>query len=606
MAAQDSDSPTVQEYGEYYLTKKIACGGMAELFRARRRVGVEGFEKILAIKRILPHLSKDRDFISMFIDEAKIAAQLAHENIVQIFDFGKSDESYYLAMEYVWGKSLKTIQFTGTGQRFSVNLALYAISRASMGLDYAHRKKGVGDETLSIVHRDISPQNILVSYEGEVKLVDFGIAKAAFQSSETKSGVFKGKIPYMSPEQVMGVTVDQRSDIFSLGIVLYELLTGQRLFQGESEFEIIEKVKSCEITPPSQHATEIPKKVDTIVLKILEKDPERRYQRAEELYDEIIGYLDDQRAYLGPYNLRNHMQEHFKQAIKLEEKEIQREAAQVRQHEKHRVRGEIQASRSQESSQEEGSKQRVPGLRKNLLRLGSLGILLLATYGVLSLTPIHLGFQGKDRENREATPALLNREKENASLQNKISNASLLLTQGDFEGAITLFEEVHSADPQFAAQYDVPFAEAFFLRASENKDSSPDSALDDFKRACQMNPKNFETHFEMGRLLTTIEKYREAILSYQKAIENNPDFPDAHFNLGYLYFRKKAYVLAAEEFETVVKLNPPYLKDAYFNLGLSYLRSGEKKKALRAFQNTLRLDPKDKRVIDLVKGLGKS
>ncbi len=300
------------------------------------------------------------------------------------------------------------------------------------------------------------------------------------------------------------------------------------------------------------------------------------------------------------------MQEHFKEAIKQEEKEIQREAAQVRQHEKHRVRGEIQASHPEEASQEEGSKQRVPGLRKNLFRLGGLGILLLAAYGILSLTPIHLGFQGKERENPGATPALSTREKETAPLQNKISNASLLLTQGDFEGAITLFEEVRSADPQFAAQYDAPFAEAFFLRGNENKDSSPDSALDDFQRACQMNPKHFEAHFEMGRLLTTMKKYREAILSYQKAIENNPDFPDAHFNLGYLYFRKKAYVLAAEEFESVVKLKPPYLKDAYFNLGLSYLRMGEKKKALKAFQNTLRLDPKDKRVIDLVKRLKRS
>jgi len=250
MVRKRSDSQAIQPYGEYYLTKRIAYGGMAELFRARRRTGVEGFEKILAIKKILPHLSSDRDFITMFINEAKIAAQLSHENIVQIFDFGKFEESYYLAMEYVWGNSLKAIQTKAQEQGLPLNLALYTISRACMGLDYAHRKKGTGSETLDIVHRDISPQNILVSYEGEVKLVDFGIAKAAFQSAETKSGVFKGKIPYMSPEQVMGGHIDRRSDIFSLGIVLYELLTGQRLFQGVSEFEIIEKVKTCQITPP--------------------------------------------------------------------------------------------------------------------------------------------------------------------------------------------------------------------------------------------------------------------------------------------------------------------------------------------------------------------
>jgi serine/threonine protein kinase len=331
MAAKRPDDQVVHEYGEYYLTTRIALGGMAELFRARRRVGVEGFEKILAVKRILPHLSNDGDFISMFIDEAKIAAQLTHENIVQIFDFGKFEESYYLAMEYVWGKSLKAVQAKIEGQSFPVNLALYTIGRASMGLDYAHRKKGTGNETLNIIHRDISPQNILVSYEGEVKLVDFGIAKAAFQSSETKSGVFKGKIPYMSPEQVLGMPIDRRSDLFSLGIVMYELLTGQRLFQGTSEFEIIEKVKACKIDPPSQRVPSIPDGVDTILSKTLEREPDKRYQTGEELHDDIIGYLDDQQAYLGPSDLRSYMQESFEQEIREEEDEIQKVRSRKRQ-----------------------------------------------------------------------------------------------------------------------------------------------------------------------------------------------------------------------------------------------------------------------------------
>jgi serine/threonine protein kinase len=607
MASKGSDSQTIQSYGEYYLTKRIAYGGMAELFRARRRAGVEGFEKTLAIKRILPHLSSDRDFITMFIDEAKIAAQLTHENIVQIFDFGKFEESYYLAMEYVWGKSLQAVQAKGKDQGLPTNLALYVISRASMGLDYAHRKKGVSDEELSIIHRDISPQNILVSYEGEVKLVDFGIAKAAVQSSETKSGILKGKIPFMSPEQVTGGSVDHRSDIFSLGIVLYQSLTGQKLFQGASEFEVIEKVKLCQIPAPSERVASIPKKVNTLVLKALERDPEKRYQTAEEFYNGLVNYLDEQRTYLGPSDLRHYMRERFGEEIRQEEIEIQKEAGLVRHHEKHRIRGEIQTGQSEEALNGKKLRRFVPGLKKNLLRAGGIGILSLAAYGLITLTSIRGKLDEKEAKISDGGPSASEPVQEkNAFLQNIISEASLLLTQGNYDEAIARFDQVFSVDSQFAAQYHLLFSKAFLCRGRENRDKSAASALQDFRRACQMDPENFEVHFEMGRLFTEMKKYREAILSYQKAIEINPDFPDAHFNLGYLYFTKKAHILAAEEFEVVVKLKPQYLKDAYYNLGLSYLNIGEKKKALKAFRNALKLDPKNKRIIGLVRNLQRS
>ncbi|NIQ38990.1 MAG: protein kinase [Proteobacteria bacterium] len=606
MAQKSQDDQAVHVYGEYYLTRRIALGGMAELFRARRRVGVEGFEKILAIKRILPHLSSDGDFVSMFIDEAKIAAQLTHENIVQIFDFGKFEETYYLAMEYVWGKSLKAMQAKIEGQIVPVNLALYIIGRASMGLDYAHRKKGTGNETLNIIHRDISPQNILVSYEGEVKLVDFGIAKATFQSSETKSGVFKGKIPYMSPEQVLGTPIDQRSDLFSLGIVMYELLTGQRVFQGASEFEIIEKVKACEIDRPSQQVPSIPDRVDTILSKTLERDPDKRYQTGEELHDDITGYLDRQQAYLGPTDLRSYIQENFEQEIREEEEEIQKESTLVRHHEKQRIREEIKTSPGLGSSTKDSLGQFFPRMKKNLIRAGGVGILSLAVYGMINLSPILLGFHGRMTKSTGDPPVLMGINERNSLLEAKIKEASLLLAQGDLEGAIAMFDEVRSDDPRFVKQYEPAFAKAFLSRGKEKIDHSPDSALEDFRRASEMDPENFEAHFEMARLLTGMKKHRKAILSYQKAIERKPDFPDAHFNLGYLYYRKKAYLLAAEEFESVIELKPPYMKDAYFNLGLSYFKMGEKKKALRVFRKILKFDPKNRQVLDLMKKLGKS
>src|SRR5262245_26827807 len=236
---------------------------MAEVFRAKA-TGVEGFEKLVAIKRILPNIAEDDEFITMFIDEAKIAVQLTHANIAQIYDLGKIDDSYFIALEFVWGKDLRTIfeRARKRGEILPIALSCYVISRICEGLDYAHRKRDAQGDDLQIVHRDVSPQNLLVSYEGEVKIIDFGIAKAANKASKTQAGILKGKFGYMSPEQVRGLPLDRRSDIFSVGIVLYELLTGERLFLGESDFSTLEKVRNVEIMPPTLHNPKIPEELE--------------------------------------------------------------------------------------------------------------------------------------------------------------------------------------------------------------------------------------------------------------------------------------------------------------------------------------------------------
>ncbi len=269
------------KFGKYYLLKKINTGGMAEIFLAVQS-GLEGFEKLTAIKRILPHLSGNEEFISMFINEAKLAAQLTHPNIVHIYDFGKTEEAYYIAMEYLAGKNLKEILKRCREKKITlpVKQAALIIRCACKALDYAHRKRDLNNKLLNLVHRDVSPQNILISYEGEVKIVDFGIAKAALHSQETRVGMLKGKLAYMSPEQAMGKKLDHRSDIFSLGIVLYELLTGTRLFRGNSEFSLLEKVKEAKIEPPRKLNKEISPGLEQILLKALAVKPKDRFQTA--------------------------------------------------------------------------------------------------------------------------------------------------------------------------------------------------------------------------------------------------------------------------------------------------------------------------------------
>lgn len=271
-------------FGPFILLDKIAIGGMAELYLARLQ-GVGGFEKLLAIKKILPSFSSNRDFVSMFTEEAKLTVQLTNANIVQVYDFGEVGSELYLAMEFVEGQNVRQILAKLEQEKKScpIEIACHIVAEICRGLDYAHNREDKKTHTpLNIIHRDISPQNVIVSYDGEVKIIDFGIAKAASKVDETKAGVLKGKFGYMSPEQALGESVDSRTDIFSAGIILFELLTGERLFASESELETIKKIQKANIPPPSKYNPAIPKQLEDIVLKALAKDRNDRFERARD------------------------------------------------------------------------------------------------------------------------------------------------------------------------------------------------------------------------------------------------------------------------------------------------------------------------------------
>src|SRR5690349_2498488 len=247
-------------YGKYQLLELLARGGMAEVFKAKS-YGVEGFEKVLVIKRILPELGENPQFVEMFIAEAKIAVTLSHANIVQVFDLGRADESYFIAMEYVAGYDFATVLRRGRQLRRPVSqeLAVFVVSELAKGLDYAHRRRDANLRPLSIVHRDVSPQNVLLSFEGEVKLTDFGIAKArTIVKDETEVGVLKGKYAYMSPEQARAEPVDARTDLYALGVVLYEALAGVNPFQADSSYETIRRVRDGQAPMLKSIARDVP------------------------------------------------------------------------------------------------------------------------------------------------------------------------------------------------------------------------------------------------------------------------------------------------------------------------------------------------------------
>ncbi|GAB6907596.1 putative Non-specific protein-tyrosine kinase [Desulfosarcina cetonica] len=273
--------------GPYVLTRKIAQGGMAELYQADY-LREDGFRKTVAVKKVLPHLADNRDFIDMFIREARLAALLQHPNVVQIADFGKIQNSYFIAMEYVVGKNLAEIM-GALKKGLAVDMAVFLILKISTGLHYSHtRRDDRTGKPLNIIHRDISPQNILISLNGEVKLSDFGISKASSEPSLTQAGVIKGKLSYLSPEQAMGQEATHQVDIYALGLVFYEILSGERLYRFSNDIEAIRTIPNLTIPPIIDRRPDIPQGLNDIVMRCLEKSTAKRYQTASALHEDLL------------------------------------------------------------------------------------------------------------------------------------------------------------------------------------------------------------------------------------------------------------------------------------------------------------------------------
>ncbi len=276
----------------YTVLERLEAGGMAEVFRGKVST-VEGIEKLVAIKRILPRLTRQPKFIRMFLDEARLAMQLDHANIVHVFDIGQADGTFFLVMEYVEGTNLKHVveEYRAGGRRLGLPVTLYVMSEVCKALAYAHERKDLRGQPLHIVHRDISPPNILLSRAGEVKLADFGLAKAHSQLETTDPGIVKGKFSYLSPEAAHGEETDTRADIFAVGTLLWELITGRPLFLGDSDRETLDLVRRCRVPGLAGTHRDVGAELASVVAKALTSDPDQRWQSARELGDQLIRYL---------------------------------------------------------------------------------------------------------------------------------------------------------------------------------------------------------------------------------------------------------------------------------------------------------------------------
>ena len=313
-----------RQFGKYLLLDRIGVGGMAEIWRARQ-FGAAGFQKQLVIKKILQHLADNDEFVRMFIDEAKIAVSLQHANVVQIFDLGAVLKEYFIAMEYVLGKDLLNLLIRCTHLRIRVpqKLSVFIIAETIKGLEAAHHAVDSRGTPLHIIHRDVSPSNVLISYEGEVKIGDFGVAKANQREAETRSGTMKGKLGYMSPEQVMGQEIDHRADLFSAGIMLYELLAMNRLFHGKTELETLMLVRDCDVAGAiDKLPTGIPESLVNILRKALARDREARYQNASAFLDDLLDHLFNEKLRVTNQDMGRFMKSVFAKEIEEESEKL--------------------------------------------------------------------------------------------------------------------------------------------------------------------------------------------------------------------------------------------------------------------------------------------
>jgi serine/threonine protein kinase len=590
-----------KKFGKYQLLDKIAVGGMAELYRAKV-IGDYGFEKQVAIKKILPHLSDEGNLVKAFIDEAKLAALLQHENIVQIYDFGNMNGEYFIAMEYLFGKDLRKLTYKAKekGVPFGLENTLYVISRICAGLDYSHHLKNLQGKPLNIIHRDINPQNIFITYEGQVKIIDFGIAKAASHNSTTHEGLIKGKLAYMSPEQANGQTIDHRSDIFSTGIILYELLAGRRMFQGET-MHIYSQVRDAAYEPLESLRPDLPDRLHEVVQLALAKEPDKRYQSGGEMLADLEECIYELSFIPNARKFADCVKDLFKHEFAAEETALF-------------TNTQIYADATTDldnQSTTEGSTHKstiflaVPKLseqhRGNIWRISLVAAIIIIGF-IFDLSLTKTPFTPSDRSVSAYSIELPPPPAKNPA-KDKIQAAKAALQAKEFSLALALFEEVLSGDPSLVKQISDAYIEALQGLAAHVMSEDPDAAKVYLLKALEVDPASIPVLSELGFIYVRHNEYPLAIEAYQKVAEIDPGRADTFFNLGYIYAVTENYSKAKEMYARVVELSPDYLDEALFNLAMVQAQIGQREQCIKSLKQAIDVNPANESALAYLKQL---
>ncbi len=555
-------------FGRYLLLEKIAAGGMAQLYRGKI-LGVQGFEKLIAVKTILPHLVGEKELVSSFIDEAKLAALLSHQNIVQIYDFGSMENSYFIAMEYLFGKDLRALFGKSKGKNLLLSLeyALYITSRICSGLDYAHMLKDFQGKPLNLIHRDISPQNIFITYEGDIKIVDFGIAKAASQSTVTQHGMIKGKVAYMSPEQASGDTVDHRSDIFSTGILLYELVTGRRMFTGDT-LQILAKVRAAEFEPPEAIVSTLPPNLYKILHLALSKEPQDRYQSCGQMLADLEECIFALGLHPTSGGLAHYMKMLFEEEIASECRVIEEAVPACPEQELGVEREKEVTGKSLEQVKPE--EEVAPKPKKRGLLYGGVAAGLVSIAIVFAFWP---------KEKQGSGPA-----------KEPFPSAVMEPSKGTPPAKASVPVASNAEEKGVEAQAQ---AKALQEQAAGLMEKNPGEAESLLLKAAEVDPGNARVHSQLGLTYVKLKDYPKAIEAYQKVTKLDPQFADSYFNLGYIYAVNKNYSKAEEMYDRSVKLAPSYMDEALFNLAIVQEKQGKKKESIENLEKALKVNPQN-------------
>lgn len=600
------------KFGKYLLLDKIAMGGMAELYRAKI-TGVKGFEKVIAIKKILPHLTTDENLIGSFIDEAKLAALLQHHNIVQIYDFGNTDDAYFIAMEYLMGKDLRHIIKTARDKDLPLPLdnALYIVAQVCAGLFYAHHLKDYHGKDLNVIHRDVGPQNVFITYEGQVKVIDFGIAKAAIQDTTTQTGSIKGKIAYMSPEQARGEAIDHRSDIFSIGILFYEIVTGERMYGGTS-VEAFKKVIAAEFEPAENLKPGLPPEIYHILNTALAKKPQDRYQTACEMLTDIDSLIADFSLQPSERTLSQYMKLLFEREAEAEAA-IMREAALVKYDEtaasdanresvmSSDIAGEYEPTLYASEMAPETAPQPHRKRHVRLLLLFILFCMMAAAFNFSWFPPwpepkaatINQPVFHAVRRPVQPPPPKLAQTPAPEKPEDLIKGEKLIKAER-FDEAIALFETLINHDSGMQDIVRTSYSTALQGKATRLIKTNPNKAKALLLKSISLDPRNAQGRFLLGRLYARQKDFVSAISLYQTALELDPEMAKAYFNLGYIYAINKDYKKSQEMYKKVISLSPTFTDEALFNLALVQIKLNNTDESIKNLEKAIRFNPNNK------------
>ena len=588
-----------KQFGRYQLLRKIAAGGMAELYLAKVTRD-HGFEKQVAIKKILPHLSDEGNLVKAFIDEAKLAALLQHENIIQIYDFGSIDGEYFIAMEYLFGKDLRKLLHKVKKNKSPLDLesALYIVSRICAGLDYSHKLKDLQGKPLNIIHRDINPQNIFLTYEGQVKIIDFGIAKAASHNSTTHEGLIKGKVAYMSPEQAMGHTIDHRSDIFSTGIILYELLAGRRMFEGET-MHIYSQVRKARYEPLNTLRPDLPAKLLTVVDRALAKNPDDRYQTCGQMLADLEECIFELSVRPSSRRFAGFIKDYFKEELAVEETALWNNT---------QAKGEHRSLANHPSSidsENTGSTVFLPEARmavpiqNTIWRFAPAALLVILGF-VFNLSLTEVPFTPSDR-SVAAYSVMSAPVKPKVDINaDHIKSARQALEDQQFSRAVAIFESLITTDDSDLDGYSADYSSALVGMANELLASDPAAAKNALLKALELEPASVQALSKMGFIYVRENNYPQAIASYRKVAELEPLLPNSFFNLGYIYAITEDYLQAKEMYSRVVDLEPDFLDEALFNLAYMQNQLGEQRQCVKNLKRALDINPANTSAAELL------